>query len=356
MKIIHCGDIHLDSKIESNLPPAKSRERKKEIIMAFCKMVDYAAENGVTAVIIAGDLFDSDRMLQSTRDIVLGKISGCANTDFLYLCGNHDAGKALAEGELPDNLKLFSDRWTSYTYENVTITGAELTADNCRHIYDSLVLPKGCFNIVTMHGQLSSSVGEDMVNRTSLAEKGIDYLALGHYHSFDKGNLGKNGMWCYSGCLEGRGFDECKDKGFAVLDIAADGTYTHKFVKNSLRDITEVECDITGLCDTAEILQSIDSKCAAISENAMVKVVLTGNVPAGARKDTDYLLKHLNERFWFAKVKDKTRIQLRAEDYENDISLKGEFIRQVKSAGLDEAMCDRVIECGLAALSGQEVQ
>ena len=40
MKIIHCGDIHLDSKIESNLPPAKSRERKKEIIMAFCKMVD----------------------------------------------------------------------------------------------------------------------------------------------------------------------------------------------------------------------------------------------------------------------------------------------------------------------------
>lgn len=355
MKIIHCGDIHLDSKIESNLPAAKSRERKKEIVMAFCRMVDYAVENSVRAVIIAGDLFDSDRMLPSTKDIVLGKIKDCKDTDFLYLCGNHDAGKALAECELPDNLKLFSDCWTSYTYKNVVITGAELTTDNCRHIYGSLVLPQGCFNIVTMHGQLSSSSGEDMVNRTLLAEKGIDYLALGHYHSFDKGPIGKNGMWCYCGCLEGRGFDECGDKGFAVLDISDDGTYSHEFVKNSLRDIVEVECDITGLCDTAEILRKADADSARINENAMVKVVLTGNIPADTRKDTEYLKRHLNERFWFAKVNDKTRIELRPEDYENDISLKGEFIRQVKAAGLSEEICDRVIECGLAALSGQEV-
>lgn len=355
MRIIHCGDLHLDSKIESNLPALKSRERKKEIVMAFCRMVDYAAENGVTAVIIAGDLFDTDRMLSSTRDMVLGKISACPDTDFLYLCGNHDAGKALTECELPCNLKLFSDRWTSYTYENVCITGAELTADNCRHIYGSLFLPQDKFNIVTMHGQLSSSSGEDAVNRTELSDKGIDYLALGHYHKFDKGALGKNGMWCYCGCLEGRGFDECGDKGFVVLDIAADGSYRHEFIKNSIRSIVEVECDITGLNNTADILKKIETDTALISADAMVKVVLVGNVPADARKDIEYFKKHLDERFWFVKLKDKTRVELRHEDYLNDISLKGEFIRAALAAGLPEEMCDRVIECGLQALSGQEV-
>ena len=39
MRIIHCADLHLDSKLESNLPTNKSRERKKEIIAAFCRMV-----------------------------------------------------------------------------------------------------------------------------------------------------------------------------------------------------------------------------------------------------------------------------------------------------------------------------
>ncbi len=355
MKIIHCGDIHLDSKLESNLPTAKSRERKKEIIMAFCRMVDYARQNGVTAVVIAGDLFDTNRILATTRDTVLGKIRECVGTDFLYLSGNHDAGKALLECELPENFKFFKDTWTGFTYQNVSITGAELTEENCRHIYGSLRLESDKFNIVTMHGQLTSSSGVDCVNRNELADKGIDYLALGHYHKFQQGALGRDGVWCYCGCLEGRGFDECGEKGFVVLDIAEDGTYSAQFVKSSGRDIAEIECDVTGLSDTADMLRKIDLSVDGVSESAMVKVVLTGNTPADARKDIDYWVKHLNERFWFAKMSDKTRIELRPEEYVNDISLKGEFIRKVMSSDLSEELRNSVIECGLAALGGREV-
>lgn len=355
MKIIHCADLHLDSKLESNLPTTKSRERKKEIIMAFNRMVDYAAEKGVTAVIIAGDLFDTDRMLPTTRDIVLGKISECRDTEFLYLCGNHDAGKALAECELPQNLKLFGDNWTNFEFGNVVVTGVELNEENCRHIYGGLRLDTKKFNIVTMHGQIDSASGVDKVNRNELADKGIDYLALGHYHTYRSGELGKNGVWCYSGCLEGRGFDECGDKGFVVLEIAEDNSYEAKFVKNSMRDIVEVECDITAVSDTAVMLQKIDSATAGVSPDAMLKLVLTGRLSEGARKDVELFKKHLEERFWFAKIKDKTHIELRFEDYVNDVSLKGEFIRKALSSDLSEDDKNRVIECGLAALSGQEV-
>lgn len=355
MRIIHCGDIHLDSKLESNLPTNKSRDRKNEIIMSFCRMIDYASQNGVTAVIIAGDLFDTNRIIDTTRDKILGKIRQNPSIEFLYLPGNHDAGKSLLQGELPDNFKFFGNTWTSFSFDNVCVTGVELTDENCRHIYGSLRLEPDRFNIVTMHGQLTSSSGEDMVNRNELADKGIDYLALGHYHKYQQGTLGQNGIWCYCGCLEGRGFDECDDKGFVVLDIAEDNTITTQFVKNSSRDILEIKCDISGLSDAADILKKIDASVNGVSENAMVKVVLVGNTPADARKDIDYFLKHLNEKFWFAKLYDKTRIELHPEDYVNDISLKGEFIRCVMASDMSEELRNSVIECGLAALGGREV-
>lgn len=354
MRIIHCGDIHLDSKMESNLPTAKSRVRKNEIINAFCRMADYAVENGVAAVIIAGDLFDSNRILKKTADIILGKIKECADTNFLYLCGNHDAGKSLLEYELPENLQMFSDTWSTFDLGAVAVTGVELTAENCRHIYGSLKLPNGKFNIVTMHGELGTSSSVDGINRNELADKGIDYLALGHIHKFGYGQLGQNGTWCYPGCLEGRGFDECGDKGFVLLDIE-NGKAELKFVKNSVRDIVEVPCDISGLSDTSEMIAAIDQAVSGIKESSMVKLCLKGALPLDARKDTEYFKTHLSGKFWFAKVKDETRLELRPELYENDVSLKGEFIRQAKAAGLDAEMLDKVVLCGLAALSGQEV-
>ena len=45
MKIIHCGDLHLDSKMESVLPKEKAKERKNEILMTFLKMIEYAIKN-----------------------------------------------------------------------------------------------------------------------------------------------------------------------------------------------------------------------------------------------------------------------------------------------------------------------
>lgn len=43
MKLIHCADLHLDSRMESGLPPEKARERRMELLHTFTKMVDMAA-------------------------------------------------------------------------------------------------------------------------------------------------------------------------------------------------------------------------------------------------------------------------------------------------------------------------
>ena len=66
------------------------------------------------------------------------------------------------------------------------------------------------------------------------------------------------------------------------------------------------------------MLRRIDNAVEKVNTNAMLKAVLCGKLPQGARKDLEMFKKHLDERFWFVKVKDMTGIELRAEDYVND--------------------------------------
>ena len=47
MKLIHCADLHLDSKMESNLGKEKAKERKGELLYTFERMINYAVENAV---------------------------------------------------------------------------------------------------------------------------------------------------------------------------------------------------------------------------------------------------------------------------------------------------------------------
>ena len=73
-----------------------------------------------------------------------------------------------------------------------------------------------------MHGQESDTDAKDkaeIINLKQLKNKNIDYLALGHIHTYKQSKLDNRGTYCYSGCLEGRGFDECGEKGFVLLNI-----------------------------------------------------------------------------------------------------------------------------------------
>ena len=47
MKIIHCSDLHLDSKLSSNLGGIIAKKRCGEILHTFKRMVDYASKNNV---------------------------------------------------------------------------------------------------------------------------------------------------------------------------------------------------------------------------------------------------------------------------------------------------------------------
>jgi DNA repair exonuclease SbcCD nuclease subunit len=358
MKFIHCSDLHLDSKIEG-MPVEKSKTRREEVVRTFERLCEYAKSNGVTAVIIAGDMFDTARVTIKTKERVLACINACANVDFIYLPGNHDDVNFISDLEsIPSNLKVVGDNWTCFNYGLVNVCGVTLTGANSKTIYDSLNLPQGNINVVAMHGQIIGHKGEGQAETISLPrlkEKNIDYLALGHIHSFVEGQLDLRGKYAYSGCLDGRGFDELGTKGFVLIEVENEKLST-QFVEFSSRIISEFDFNVEGYPNWFTAVTTLEGQLKKLFDRkCIIKVNLMGERKTDFYVDKDGLSYRLNEHFFFAKVKDKTTLKIQKEDYESDKSVRGEFVRAVIDSHVSEDRKKEIILLGLNALNGEEI-
>ena len=63
----------------------------------------------------------------------------------------------------------------------------------------------------------------------------------------------------------------------------------------------------------------------------------------------------LNDQYYFVRIKDDSTLKINIDDYKNDISLKGEFIRNVLNSDLKENEKAEVIEYGIKALLKEEI-
>lgn len=358
MKLIHCADIHADSKMGTHFSKEQADERRKEIVDTFSRMVSYAKENDVKVIIIAGDLFDTKTSQQKTiKKRISYIISQAPQIDFLYLRGNHDEDVDFAAEENLPNLKTFSkDKWQKYSYGNVDIYGHEFGDAIPLSAYSELSPDSQKVNIVVLHGQIAGHLTKEGAPEISLpkfANKNIDYIALGHIHDFKAEKLDHRCTWCYSGCLEGRGFDECGKKGFVILDIS--DKLVGKFMNFAKRQIHEVEVPLEGELSYTEIMTKIKEKLSGIPGKDIVRVVLTGEISEETEIECKSYEESLNaeKNFYLLQVRDSTERKIDYEKYENDVSLKGEFIRMVKNQDLSEEEKSKIILTGIKALSGR---
>ena len=353
MKLIHCADVHLDSPMQTHMTAQQASVRNTEMLQSFLRLTEFAQERSVRAVLIAGDFFDGARVRARTVDALLAAIRRTPEIDYLYLPGNHDeAANAFCDCALPENLKVFGRTWTTYRYDGIAISGAQLGSDEA--FYAALPHADGAVNLVMLHGEIGTACGEDRINLNLLKNRGIDYLALGHIHSYQTGKLAGGGSYCYPGCLEGRGFDECGEKGFVLLTVE-DGSVSQEFVPFSARQLHRVTTDITGLTQNAQIAQRMKEQSRGLSPEDMVEFLLTGESDPTADISAPYLQQTMQGSFFFVKVKDESRMALDPDAYRGDVSLKGEFIRQVLASELEDADKAAVIRAGLQALMGEEI-
>ena len=349
MKILHTSDLHLDSPLTTRLDSKKVRERKAELILSFKRLAESARREGAEAFIIAGDLFDSERVGKRTLKNAIDIISAYPEISFFYLSGNHE--RAALSGsclQLPDNLRLFGSDWTYFKLGNVNFIGK---CDTDKDMFSSLRLNKDETNILVLHGELRDRSDElGVIGIKDAEELDLDYIALGHYHSYSKTEISRRCDAVYSGTPEGRGFDEAGDCGYVIIEAGA-GKVTHRFVKSAMRTLRICEIDVTDVESDLSLIFKIEAMLKGLPREDLIRIKLVGARELGRSYSPETILSSISRSYYYIEIKDETRVKISPDDYKNDVSLKGEFIRGVlKDDSLSEKEKDAIIALGIEVL------
>ena len=353
MKILHTADLHLGSAMNTKLSPDKIKERRVELFSTFENMADHAEHHGVRLFIIAGDLFDTKRLTTKDIERVIGIISSHPRIDFLYLFGNHEKNALIESGrELPENLKIFDKEWTYFKYGNLTVAGR---GEPSAEMFRTLDVKPEERTVVVLHGAVGDRSDESTVGIKEARELGIDYIALGHYHSYGAFEVDDRCTAVYSGTPEGRGFDECGTKGYVIVDIG-EGRARHRFYPIARRTIQLIDLDISDLRSRTEIQDAVEEKLRSIPSADIVRLLLSGRRPQNLFPDREQILSRYKDRFYYFEIKDESRTAINSEDFKYDKSLKGEFIRlSLADTEISDEDREEIIRAGISALLGEDI-
>jgi DNA repair exonuclease SbcCD nuclease subunit len=296
MRFIHAADLHLDS------PLAGLRERAGEHAdrlvgatrRAFEGLVDFAVDERVDLVVIAGDVFDGDWPDHTTglffvRMLARLKVAGIL---VAMIRGNHDAASVISKRlTWPDNVREFSSRvpetWTLPEL-GVAIHGQSFAdraiPQNLAAGYPEPV--PGLFNIGLLHTSATGRPGHDTYapcEPRDLTAKGYDYWALGHVHTREV--LCEQPHVIFPGNLQGRHINEPGAKGFTLVTVEG-GRVRH--VESIAVDVVRwarVTVDVSSASTLDETCPLIGRALQSAVDEAdgrmlALRLVLTGASPA----------------------------------------------------------------------------
>lgn len=413
VRLIHTADLHLDSAFSSRFSKEEAEERRRNLLIAWNKLLQYGIERRVQAILISGDLFDSPVVSRSTMEIFLSSIRKNPEISFFYLRGNHDTKNTFRfRDDLPKNLFLFSKEGKKYRLkEKLVLLGQEFYGTERRNefpeepygterrsefpeesygtesllelpeepeelVEEELLSPSSAkdavqsiwnlkeedCNILMLHGALreggSEVQNEQGISLKQLSRYPIHYLALGHIHKREEGKCGSLN-YIYPGCLQGRGFDEEGEKGFYYVEIEEETKEIKaEFVplkEGAFRIIPLFLSEEDGTLDAEEKIRESLKKEGAEAKDS-VRIILKGEKRAEEERNLRYLEKQLEEEYAYIEIKEETKLKLRKEEFIHEKGLKGEFLRMVsESESLSEEEKEKLMILGIGLLQGEEL-
>ena len=359
MKIIHCADIHIDVKDVRGLGAEERKIKRNQLIQNFFDLIAYAKTNEVDAILLCGDVFDVPSPSKNSVNLFRKAVLGAPNIKFFYIYGNHDEGFCpFGEGEA-ENFVYFKDKFAKVDLaDNVTVGGVSTTRYLQNSFYYSIDFDKDRFNIFMLHQPINA--GDDYfsgVYAKDLAGKNIDYLALGHIHQKNGGKIDGRGIFQYSGCLEGKSFNDAvklgEKKGFYLIE-AKGKNFRFDFIPFSKYDYRKVEILVTPETDHFAIMKKVEE--VKLSKTDIVRLIFKGKHAEDNPLQVELIRQNLFGKFFHLEILDETSTLFDFESYKSEVlSLKSEFINEVFASTLSDYEKEKVATIGLEALKGEDI-
>lgn len=363
IRILHAADLHLDSPFQA-LGRDKAAQRRAEQRALLARIAALAKEREVDMVLFAGDLFDADAAFSETARLLEQVLPGMGVPVFIAP-GNHDwygPRSPWARLELGESVHVFASEDMSFVPLpglNARVWGAAFTGRQKQAPLTGFEAAKDgdTMDIMVLHGEVgdpASAYGP--ISEEDIARSGMDYIALGHVHSYS--GLRRAGETCYAwpGCPEGRGFDETGEKGVILAEVSPDGCQV-EFIPLPGRRYEILPVDLT------ESENDLDTVLAALDRDTgrdIYRILLRGETDRAP--DVMALTRALEDRFFALEVRDETALRRDVWASRDEDSLRGLFLahlwEQYESAE-DESDRDRIRRAaryGLRALeNGDEL-
>ena len=213
MRIIHTGDVHLDTFSDA-------RSSSYRHWHTFQRLISYANEHQADLLLICGDLFHhqpSDIQLREADRL----FRSLDHTQVVIIAGNHDflsPGCPMATYPWCDHVTLLPTGQDSYvTFSDLNTAVHGFSYDSYRLIQPSYcpVSPPndGMHHILMLHGGDADHLSLDL---HLLADSAYDYIALGHIH---KPRIFPGDRMAYCGSPEPLDHTETGNHGFMQISL-----------------------------------------------------------------------------------------------------------------------------------------
>lgn len=349
IKLLHAADLHLDSPFSGLTPEEASRRRQAQretlsILPQLCR------SEGCDAVLLAGDLFDTERVYTDTLEYLCENLAACQVPVFIAP-GNHDPispASPYNRDIWPANVHIFkSSQIRTVELDGFTISGAAFCGTDKPSLSGFSVPRDDRLHVMVLHGEVNSQETEyRTATPMQVAASRLHYLAMGHIHQRGARKTSTGTTYAWPGCMMGRGFDETGAKGVYLVQVEKTG------VQVQFRHL-----DVPRY----EILQmSADQVRAKLPQDAKrhhYRIQLTGICP---EPDLAALQRELEGRFASLQLEDLTQRPMVMADAQDD-TLAGLFTRDLQTAleqTEDEAEQKKIrlaLELGQRILQGREV-
>jgi len=381
LKFVHMADVHLDTGFYSK-DENTGRKLRDALRQAFRRGVDLAVDQKADCLLIAGDLFDNERLSFETECFLIEQMERLNREGIpvYYAAGNHDPGlkSHIARIRWPGNVVVFADG--KVHTELLTGPGGEIKAKiiSCGHQTNreggnlAALFPKAEGDVIhigmlhTMVAGLSSAGSHEKYAPCSLADlitAGYDYWALGHVHQ--RQALDAQGRIQYPGNLQGRDPGETGEKGCLLVEIGKGSLPQISFCPlSSIQWHWLVLDGLGGISALDELLDYTVDKCLAFlgksaastgKADNMLRIQLSGQSPVYYKlnpEDVRELERQLSYRVPAIGIDvlwEDVEPPVDIDDYREGTHVLAEVLDLIDKAGADDDLLQQLMPAKLAA-------
>ena len=388
LRLLHTADVHLGAR-HADLGDAAAAQRERQFA-AFRATVDLALAEKVDLFLVAGDLFDSNTQPRRSVDRVAAELARLAQARVrtVIIPGTHDVYDrssvyraydlaALAGTRPAEELVtvLTPDRpWIHFAAIDAVVLGPVFATKRAPRspLKDlaAVETPPATWKIGLVHAAIAipgrTDNDEVVITTDEIAASGLDYLALGHWHSVQTAKAGAV-TYAYSGAPEPVAVDQ--DRAGKVLLATLDQRGGRKYVTVEERTVGRTVFERREI--DAAVIESQPALVARLRASAdpdlVLDVRLIGVRPDDLDVDPAEVEDALRGAFLRIRVRDLSRPALSQGALPPAETISGAFIRNVEgriadleAAGDDPAVREAdelrdVLRLGRLLLAGQEV-